>query len=325
MMKEQKGWILGLGLATILGVSGALGYFLGGDGEVTAPGPIETVSIADRTDSPPTIRNTPTDEPISAFEQSDGEASLRYLGMTTSVDDGDPEVCLRFSAALNDEAVIADKAFVRISPETPFSLQTNGRSLCILGLSDAVEQTVTVLPGFTSADGAELSSQIVETVTFDPKPAMVGFVGDGIILPRANDAVLGLKAMNADAVDMTIYRVNHRALFDQTPDVGETTVEGDWSWNSAAYNTRVVIHTETINMSGPVNTMVERGYSLEKTVTDNGPGAYVVEIERAGDGNRNATSWRWLYVTDLAGLLPDIRCARCHCSIHRQCADCRRC
>lgn len=299
-MSAQKGWVLGLSLVSILGLSGALGYYLGSDSSdlTDSAQQIATQIDVDRPD--PVVSSDADIDANPAFDSGEGAGRLSFLGLTTTTDDGSPKVCLRFSAELDGNNVIDDKAFVRVAPDTPFSLQVNGRSLCLLGLDEAIEQTVTILPGFTAANGTELSTQIVETVTFSPKPAMVGFVGDGIILPRTDDAVLGLKAMNADAVNLTLYRVNHRALFDQTPDVGETVIEGNWSWNNAAWNTRVEIHTDQIDMSGDVNALVEVGYPLDPIVSQHGPGAYVVEIERATDANRAATAWRWLYVTDLA-------------------------
>lgn len=306
-MSGNKGLGLGLLIALILGLSGVLGYWLGLDGSDAVSDRVSSPTDAVDVIRPDRSGSTPPDTDIkisgSIFgSDSDVSTALRYLGMTTQFDDGTPKACLRFSADLDGDRVVDDKAFVRITPEAPFSLQVEGRSLCVLGLGEAANQTVTVLPGFEAANGAALQSQLVETIAFDPKPAMVGFVGDGIILPRANDAVLGIKAMNADAVQLTLYRVNHRALFDQTPDVGETTVEGDWSWNSAAWSTRVEIHQDRIKTLGEVNEVVQVGYPLDPVVSEHGPGAYVVEISRAvdGDENRVATSWRWLYVTDLA-------------------------
>ncbi|MGB6230939.1 MAG: hypothetical protein WBF53_12540, partial [Litorimonas sp.] len=241
--------------------------------------------------------------PQQVFVQDGAVSPLRYRGLSTGFDNGSPTACLRFSAELDPDTVIEDRAFVRVEPETPISLSVDGRSLCVLGLDDGVaEQTVTVRAGFAGADGSELAADIVETVTFDPKPALVGFVGDGIILPRNEGSVLGIKAMNADAVQLTVYRVNHRALFDQSPEIGETTPEGDWSWNSAAWSTRVEVLTDTIRTAGDVNEMVEVGYPLGDLVEANGPGAYIVEVRRDApdDARQVANSWRWLYVTDLA-------------------------
>lgn len=303
-MNGIKGWVLGLSLVLVIGLSGVLGYMFGpdGSGEITPTASIETDSrIVTRRDSSPETDAPVIDLPGSVFNEG-GEGTLAYLGMNTVLDDGSPKACLRFSQPLDPGRVIEDKAFVSLSPDTPYSLEVEGRSLCLLGLGETDGQSVTIRPGFTALNGAELRSELTETIAFDPKPAMVGFVGDGIILPRFENATLGIKAMNADAVDLTLYRVNHRALFDQIPDVGETAVEGDWSWNSAAWNTRVEIHTDTIATPGGINEVVEIGYELEPIVAEQGPGAYVVEIRRAADDNARAvaTSWRWLYVTDLA-------------------------
>jgi len=299
-MSKQKGWVLGLSLASILAASGALGYFLGLDRTELVEGKPQAVAQINVDRSTSEDRSLSDIDSRPAFDTEGSAEILSYLGLNATTEDGSPKVCLRFSSRLDADRVIEDKAFVRVAPDTPFSLQVDGRSLCVLGLDETTEQTVTILPGLAALNGVELSQQIVETVTFDPKPAMVGFIGDGIILPRTDNAVLGLKAMNAAAVDLTLYRVNHRALFDQTPEVGETTIEGNWSWNSAAWNTRVEIHTDQVDMSGAVNALVETGYPLESIISEHGPGAYVVEIKRATDANRAATAWRWLYVTDLA-------------------------
>lgn len=301
-MNGQKGWVLGLGLATILSVSGLAGYALGpklGHQDADSPAYTDRISV-NRTDNPSASEPTQA-ESVDAFADEAGDSRLLYLGLDTRREDGSPKACLRFSRALNPDRVIEDRAFIRIAPDQPVSLQVEGSTLCILGLNDTNAATVTVRAGFTALDGAELQSNLTETVSFDPKPAMVGFVGDGIILPRQNDAVLGIKAMNTDSVDLTLYRVNHRALFDQSPEMGETTIEGNWSWNSAAWSTRVEVHTDIVQTSGETNSIVEVGYPLEDIVSLHGPGAYVVELTQSGESDRrNATSWRWLYVTDLA-------------------------
>ncbi|MEM9600916.1 MAG: MG2 domain-containing protein, partial [Pseudomonadota bacterium] len=296
-----KGWILGLGLTGLLALSGVTGYVLGPSldrDEVSDAG-----SIAQTGDA--TVEADPQDaitQPVDAFAGSDNDDRLLFLGSETRREDGTSKACLRFSQSLDADGVIDDRAFIRVEPDRTVSLQVEGQSLCVLGLDETQTTTLTVRAGFTALDGAVLRSDLTETISFDPKPAMVGFVGDGIILPRQNDSVLGLKAMNSDQVKLTLYRVNHRALFDQTPDVGETSIEGDWSWNSAAWSTRVEVHSEILSMAGSVNEVVEAGYALDPVIADLGPGAYVVQLDQQSnnENRRNASSWRWLYVTDLA-------------------------
>lgn len=290
----MKQWALGLGGAGLLAVGVGLGFWLDkpedvGSSESATSSPARVEPSSNR---PEPIRPSPSVE----------EGQLAYLGLITSRDDDQSTACLRFSERPDPDRVVTDKAFIRLTPDAPFSLQVRDQSLCLIGLDDETERTVAVLPGFQSDRGSELQAMVVETIAFDPKPAMVGFVGDGIILPRSDQSVLGLKAMNAEAIDLTLYRVNHRALFEQSPDGGETTVEGDWSWNNAAWQSRVEIHSDRIPTAGGVNELIEVGYPLEPVISDLGAGAFIVEIERAtdGDSNRVASSWRWLYVTDLA-------------------------
>ncbi|WP_298917625.1 alpha-2-macroglobulin [uncultured Algimonas sp.] len=291
-MTRQNGLVLGLALLLVMGLSAMLGYWLGQSGPQSDDTP--SGSVVQETENV-----SPTDDVTVVRSRQD---AFSYLGYAVDRADGAPAVCLRFSRPLDPDRIIKDRAYIRISPDAPFSLQVREQSLCVLGLDEETAYAVTVLPGFAAQDGSELASQLTETIAFDPKPAMVGFVGDGIILPRGDDAVLGVKAMNADAVDLKLYRVNHRALFEQTPDIGETSVEGDWSWNGAAWQTRVEIHTQRIETSGQTNEPVEIGVPLEPIIEGHGPGAYIVEVSRAGgtDNDRVATSWRWLYVTDLA-------------------------
>lgn len=300
-MTGFKGWVLGLSLILIIGLAGVLGYLFGPDGtSVSSTSNSDAVQLDVRRAANPEADDSGSE--IGSVFTDNSTENLSYLGLTTTVDADTAKACLRFSSPLNPDRVIDDKAFVRVNPDVPFSLQVEGSSLCVLGLGEVDGQTITVLPGFTALNGAELRFEQTETASFEAKPAMVGFVGDGIILPRLDNATLGIKAMNADAVELTLYRVNHRALFEQTPDVGESALEGEWSWNSAAWSTRAEIHSDRIETAGPVNEVVEVGYALGDIVSEHGAGAYIVQIQREAPDNSRAiaTAWRWLYVTDLA-------------------------
>lgn len=293
-MKTFKGLGSVLAGVVLLALAIAFGFWLGQPKSETTN--LQAEAVAPQ--NPVEVSPDPIRRPPSAIK----EGALAYLGLSTSRDEGTNSVCLRFSDRPDPDRVVSDKAFVRVNPDAPFSLQVRGQSLCLIGLDDSIERTVSVLSGFESEGGLQLATTVFETISFDAKPALVGFIGDGIILPRGDQSVLGLKAMNADAIDVTLYRVNHRALFDYSPDAGETTLEGNWSWNNAAWNRRVEIHSNRIPTPGGVNELVEVGYPLEEILKGQGAGAYIVEIKRANDENANqlANSWRWLYVTDLA-------------------------
>ncbi len=301
-MESKASGLIGLLVVLIIGLAGLGGYWFAKPSDNYEPTRPATVVLETNDNTTDADQDQPTtDETGSAMVAE--EPALQFLRVETDMSDPDlPAACLRFSSAPDAARVIDDKAFINVSPETPFSLDVRNTSLCILGLSVETSYSVRILAGFTAADGQVLGTQASADIAFEPKPAMVGFVSDGIILPRTNSARIGLKAMNADQVKLVLYRVNHRALFNTNPNSGETAIEGDWSYNYDAYRSRVEVHSETIDMSGDINQLVERGYSLGDIVEANGPGAYIIEISRdaSADVRRPARAWRWLYVTDIA-------------------------
>ena len=317
-MRALPGWLIGIVIGGAILLAGWLGYALYSPDRApqtpdrfpaSQPDPRDR-AVRDRDSDfagPPgserpardvTRRQRPADPPtpIRASE-------LSYQGWEADAADPDqPKACLLFSSATDPADVISDKAFIRIEPEVPFSLQARDRQLCVLGLDADAAYTIRVLPGLTAQNGRVLEQSAVASVSFAPKPAMVGIIGDGIILPRVDKARLGIKAMNADRVALTLYRVNHRALFDQTPNEGETSIEGTWSYSGEAWNSRVEVHSDVIETAGGTNELVEVGYPLADIIEAQGPGAYIVQVEReAGEDERRvASAWRWLYVTDIA-------------------------
>ncbi|MEM7729161.1 MAG: alpha-2-macroglobulin [Pseudomonadota bacterium] len=309
-MTVQKPWMLGIGMAIMLALAGLVGFAIGtGTQDGTRTGAVQQATseapdranIDIRVDASGGPDQAETDAAEAQLDENIPDGQLRYFGKTVSAQDDVSEACFRFSSAPDPDRVVDDKAFVRIEPDAPFSLQVRDRSLCIIGLDAEADHTVTILPGLQALDGAELRAAVVETVAFAPKPAMVGFVGDGIILPRSETSTLGIRAMNVDAVELTLYRVNHRALFDQSPETGETTLEGDWSWNGAAWQTRVEVHKERVDTAGDVNEVIETGIALEGIIAAHGPGAYIAELSRVSrQADRAANAWRWLFVTDMA-------------------------
>ena len=307
-MHTQRNWMVAVLVLAVFAVAGWGGWTLAprpGDADAEAGARARTdIALVGEADEPLTIAG-PAREAAGAAVSDDANAeqALRLLGQRTDTADPDlPAACLQLSAATDPARAIEDKAFVRVSPAAPFSLQSRGRELCVLGLDADQSYAVTLLPGLKARNGSELRRQATASITFAPKPGMVGFVDDGIILPRTDGAVIGLKAMNAGETEVTLFRVNHRALFQSTPDVGESALDGEWSYNYEAYGTRVEVHRETIDMAGPTNQMIERGVSLAGIVDQQAPGAYIIELARVADEGerRPARSWRWLYVTDIA-------------------------
>ncbi|MGB3457144.1 MAG: hypothetical protein WBA35_12350, partial [Litorimonas sp.] len=101
--------------AAIAVLAGLIGYGLGVSGKNVAERPQQSVPVQAVTIDPVTpLRTEPT-------PPADG--SLGYLGMSAVREDGSTAVCLRFTAAPDPDRVVSDKAYVRVEPDAPFSLQ----------------------------------------------------------------------------------------------------------------------------------------------------------------------------------------------------------
>ena len=145
------------------------------------------------TSAPPPAEDTPPEPKL-----------LSYYGWEARDLGDQAQACFSFSERLPKNQDVELKSYVEISPKTPFSLAVRNSDICVLGLDFAKEYTISLLPGLTALDGAELQARRDVVVTFGDKPAFIDFVGEGIILPKTKQGKLGINTMNVEAVDMTL-------------------------------------------------------------------------------------------------------------------------
>jgi uncharacterized protein YfaS (alpha-2-macroglobulin family) len=295
-------------------LAGLLGYWLfpsaDTGSETSAPIVQAAVEAKPVTDPKPSEPDRPS-EPAPAIETTEtptappttSQKPLSYLGWETVEADNAPQACLLFSESFNRANETDLKPFIRVTPETPFSIKAEGRKICVLGLAYGQTYRVVSRKGLTADAGAELPGSRAANVTFQDKPAFVGFAGTGIILPETQDARLVLKTVNVERVDLKIYRVNDRILSQYSPDQGENGVEGRYVSTYIASDKRVEIAAETLEIDSAKNAMVETTFDLAGIISAQGPGAYIVMAENAGgdlSDYRNAKALRWIISTDLA-------------------------
>ncbi|MEM7518167.1 MAG: alpha-2-macroglobulin family protein, partial [Planctomycetota bacterium] len=175
-----------------------------------------------------------TEAPFEATERSGGtiRAEARRdipfaFQRTETGDNADrPTLCLVFTEALDPE--FDYEPFVAI--EGDVALAASGQSLCVEGLSFGEEAKLTLREGLPSADGDLLASDETVTLTFADRPPVVRFSGNGVILPRRDAEGLAITTVNVPAVDVTISRVNDRALVFRRITEGYAISEGRYEY-----------------------------------------------------------------------------------------------
>jgi len=229
---------------------------------------------------------------------------LEYLRYAVNTESATPQLCLTFSAALDPETDYS--AYVDVNE--PVALNVNGSLLCIGGLNYGQTRDLTLRAGLPGANGETLESDVSTTLSFDDRPAYVGFSGSGIILPRIESDGLGLETVNVDAVEVRIQRVTDRALAFKELTDGYTAAPGEWNWSpdrEEPADLGVEVYRGRMDTSGPSNAAVTSVLPIAEALGRLQPGAYYVELLDAAaldreDREPGARAARWLIVTDLA-------------------------
>ena len=232
-------------------------------------------------------------------------SQFAFLRYSVGVDGDAPSLCLGFTHPLDPDADYSP--YVAISPDRPIALDADGQTLCVGGLGFGEDQTLTLRAGFPAANGDGLLVDEDVVVDFGDRPAYVGIAGDGVILPRLDADGLAIETVNVDSVDVTLRRINDRALAFRSITSGANIAAGDYYWSGQEENPDAVgeiIWRGEMDTAGLLNTPVTTVFPLAETIGTLTPGAYhitVVDAALADDDVRQpARANRWLVITDLA-------------------------
>ncbi|MEQ8404134.1 MAG: alpha-2-macroglobulin [Oceanicaulis sp.] len=247
------------------------------------------------------LQSRADDAPRAGAPQPDGFDYLRYA---VNTDSATPQLCLTFSDALDPETDYS--AYVDVNE--PVALSVDGSQLCIGGLNYGQTRELTLRAGLPSAGGDALEADVSTTLTFDDRPAFVGFAGSGIILPRIESDGLGIETVNVDAVEVRIHRVTDRALAFKSLTEGFTAGPGEWNWTpdrEEPAEMGVEVYRGRMDTQGPANAATTTVLPVAEALGRLQPGAYYVELFDAAALDREgrepgARAARWLIVTDLA-------------------------
>ncbi len=216
-----------------------------------------------------------------------------------------PRACLVFSAALDPDTDYA--TYIKMRPAVRPAYNVDGRELCLEGLDFARAYTATILEGLPADDGRTIEREEDVQISFEDRPAYVGFKGSGVILPRDNADGLAIETVNVDAVKVTVYRVNDRALAFKKISQGEEAPQGRYSYLYGEEDPRDVsseVWSGSMKIDAETNAPITTVFPLPDVIGTLQPGSYFVEIEDAKELDRYegpaASARRWIMLTNLA-------------------------
>lgn len=301
MQSKIFGFLAGMGL---LGLAGFAGYEIYPSDE---PGISEPGSATQSTN----IRIEPLSQSDEQTLQSKTSTELATIDTMKYVRwyadeaaNGQLKACIAFNYNVATGREVELQPYIEVSPTTPTAIIVSGKSLCLGGLSYDQDYTVRVKEGLPSekSDIALAADQSIN-IAFGDKPAFVGFTDNGIILPKTETGGLAIETVNVTQLDIIIERVNHRILSQTDPSEGSQALEGEYSYDYEAWQEKVEVWSDSIDIANRPNETVRTIFPLQKVTTDLGYGAYIVTAKRSidkDDNSRVAQAWRWIISTDMA-------------------------
>lgn len=218
----------------------------------------------------------------------------------------EPRACLQFTRELDASGKTNYADYVRLTPNVKPAVSVAGSSLCLAGLGFDKEYKATIRRGAPSKSGEKLERPVEVTIAFGDKPAYVGFVGDGVVLPRLEADGLGLETVNVSKINVSIYRVSDRSLARKSMVRGESSPEDDYFyvWDvESGEDVGVKLFDKDIAVKKVDNEAVTTVFPLGAALPNLAPGAYYVKLRDASPGadkNRVAQAYRWVMFTDIA-------------------------
>jgi len=217
-----------------------------------------------------------------------------------------PRACLQFTRELEASGKTNYADYVRLTPASKPAVTVDGSSLCVSGLDFDKEYKARVRAGAPAKSGEKLKRPVEVTIAFGDKPAYVGFVGDGVILPRLEADGLGIETVNVEKLNISVYRVSDRSLARKSIAQGEASSEDDYYYvyeGESGEDVGVKVFDKDVGVKKSENETVTTVFALGAALPNLAPGAYFVRLRDAspgGDQYRKAQAWRWVLFTDLA-------------------------
>jgi uncharacterized protein YfaS (alpha-2-macroglobulin family) len=296
-MTRSSSWFRTICVATVLALSAC-----GGDDKPASP---EDTALYPQGEIVP--RNRADQRAAERREQQrqdaieDAEADFTYFRYKIDVAGDAPRACFVFSAALSSEQDYTD--YIEFRPAFRPALSVEGRELCVGGLGFGEERTAILKSGLQAADGRALQASEEVPISFDDRPAYVGFEGAGVILPRLDADGLAVETVNVDQVKIKVSRVNDRALAFERITAGTSNGQGEYNYGGLVRrNTATELWSGSMQITRTQNAPVITVFPLADVVGELKPGAYIVRLEdgrELADGPPAAAE-RWIIMTDLA-------------------------
>ena len=240
---------------------------------------------------------------IAMLAEARRAAGLIVAGVTTNVEAEPPSACIAFTVPLAQRNDWQPSDWLRAEPAIPgLSVTREGPQLCVAGLPYGRTTRLVLRAGLPGEDGLRMVRDTTVPVAMGNRAPRIAFDAQRFILPRGQQARVGLGVVNLSTLQLRVLRVSERSLvpamrYRNSVDSlaeGEADENGD-SAGREIWRGQVDLPTMTPNITQRVV------LPLPDVLRQAQPGLYIV-VARAGDGSgarRVQAGALAVFVTDL--------------------------
>lgn len=239
----------------------------------------------------------PRDDIAKSLDRAIGLYGFNLADTDVQSDNLEPRICVSFSEALSKTTDYAP--YVKSQIEG-VSIEVQGRQICVGGLNHGERYSITFREGMPAASGEILRKPVEITQYVRDRTPSVRFPGRAYILPSSGDAALPVIAVNADTLDLTLFKVTDRNIL--------RTMENDFFSKPLNYygerefrrSVGVEIWKGTGEVQSEINQDITTRLPMAKIVGKMTPGVYALKAAVKGaDTDESLPATQWFVITDL--------------------------
>lgn len=241
---------------------------------------------------------TPRKDTEDALDRAISLFGFRIVNHTVDHNSASPRVCAEFSEDLVKGSVeYSDFIGVDLSG---ISAEAEGRQLCVEGMRHGESYKIAFRKGLPSAQGEVLSKTVDLNVYVEDRDPVARFAGRSYLMPQRDGASIPIITVNADQVDLKIYRVGDRNLLRTLQDDLFAKPVSRWRLNTLSQVLGEQVWVGTAQVTRTLNQEVTTALPIADALTRFEAGVYAMTARVSGaKDDQDTVATQWFIVSDI--------------------------
>ena len=225
---------------------------------------------------------------------------FRVVDYTVDADGNTARICLRLSDPLVPSGVDY-RPFVTVDGQPASDVTASGEQICTGSLGHGRTYRVTLRSGLPAEIGEVLEAPVTINAYVRDRAASVRFTGDSFVLPGSARRGVPIVSINADAVEVELFRIGDRSLASILSDSQFLRQLDGYDAQRIRNDLGEPVWEGTLAVQSELNRETITSFPIDEAVPERKPGVYVmmarIESDQLDSWSPRAT--QWLVVSDI--------------------------